>query len=1274
MCLVGVLSAQDVERIDQYLVGNRVSFFIGQCGAEVPEAAGRLSFCDGAGNLGVVMESLGLSGRGVLRMLPNYHDDREVYVTRGGISIYHPDGTWENIPNIAVGVRDFQGNITNEGQIETGLVDANGVLHFNITSTARRLYYTYDLTTKVITEVLPEINQGIVAFAYDPDDNYVYALGESFRDTRLYGNDRGTGTAGLVSTLDAIPESVASNINNTSFVFREGRLWLGTNQGLFIIDPADGFSAATLNAAGGQLPLDRVRDIEFAADGTVWLAQLGGNRGALVALTVGDTDTSYIEYTLPLPNNANIETYFTDLALLPGGGLTAVATNYFGYFDLDVSGAQPAWTVVDRDSMEALAINVTYVPTSIERRGDKVLYLTNDFSTGNTAAPEVLIRDAADNFTTRNDDAPGNYSFWEIDRFNYLLPDNRGGVYVYSHFDNILSYLSPTDGLASRTFSALPPVEPAVDQEGRLVYLGVDASNRSSWNLLDWPFDRPIADVTSNNIVTAYGNTVALFNRSTGEFTRTVDGVVIARDTLPGGNAYRDVFHIGVGSDGRIWLAAQDRGQGIPIFSYDPVTGDTTQFLPGRTTAPPVRVLAGPEGKMYFLAQRGLVYFDGAEYHVHTQQDYPELAAIRDGVVDTLGRFFLLSNTDGAIHEVTDLDGTPTFSTRRISSILPFLDGRGGSRLTLDADGDMWIGGVAGLFQLHDDYTAPAFRPRGNDYVLRGRVYADVNDNGRFDEGEGLPGQPVAVTVDGNTRMRLTDAEGNYAYLLREENAEYRVTLTTVDRMYYAADRQKSVNVTATDRDYTVPAFRLDVKSYNSLYFQTANKTGAWGFDRRGFDNVFTTAVTNLSTTKTFRDLDVGFVYFNQNPDSGNELPEVVDVRVTRLTPTGVPLLVNHLVIRPRDHGWSLRGLTPNQYDRETLSSSPNTVSVPDTVTTTVTIDALEPRQTVIIEIETDLFQASSSGVAIGYSPSRVDSPDLDNGGNVNDDVVVIYPEDDNGGPRPVDPFSDPNSPYVSPEETYDDPPYDDPSSVYAPSPYRTSIFSSYDPNDKLVDGGVATELNDTEVDQRWFTYTIRFENTGNFSAKDVWIVDTLDGQFLPGSFTLLDASHAAEAEYFSAEGNRLTVLRFSLEDIYLPFQDSLNDGYVRFALRVGEDVTIGDTISNRAAIYFDQNPAIITNVVRNRFVEVEEPSSTGDAAQEQAWLEVFPNPASDRLTVRTERPVRGVQLFDLGGRLLADYGPGTTEVPVANLPAGVYVLRVATDGQAVGIRRIVVR
>ncbi len=1266
--LIGHLPAQSVTRMDQYLTGTRISYFIGQCGEEVAEADGKLSFCDKDGNLGVVTHSLGLNGRGVLRMIPNYFNDSEVFVTREGISIRHSDGSWENVPAIASILTGSSGEIQNQATIETGVLDKNGVLYFTTFSRIRRVVNSYNLITKELRAVPVTETAGVNHLAYDAQNDVIYALASGFRNLDLHRIK--DGRADLVSDLEVLSDLISVGVGTTKMEVRNDSLWFNTIQGLYALaTDASGFKLYDATDTG-RLPFDDVNDFEFAPDGTLWLAQSNRNsNGALVAYD-RVTDT-YAEYkTLsPNANNPAIFAQFEDLAVLNDGRISAVALNVFGIFDLDVRGADTIWTFIDRDSLAALGIPITYTPNKVENHAGRTYYLTNDFSTGNSTNNEVLIRNDDGSWDTRNDNRPTNISYWDVERFEYFIPSPLGGVYLYNRDDNNIGFVDTEGNLRSRKFQNVGGFVPSVDQEGRLVY--TEATGQTPfYQRLDLPFSQPINGVRSGNTNTAsYGNVVAFLERTTGIYTRTVNGSVVDRDTLPNPEDFTDFYHFAVDSEGKVWLAGQDRGGGMPIARFDPESRKIERFEPGFSIDNPRRVVPGPDGVMYFQGSRGVIMYDGNSFHAILSADDSRLSVVQDAIVDTEGRLWLL-DVSGTVHGIENFATNPTFLTYALEEILPLAEFRTASAMTIDRDGAMWIEGQTSVWRVIDDITAGFYRPGGEANLLRGRVYVDANQNGTYDVGEGYPSQPVAAAVNGEVFLTTTDADGSYAVLLEAANTDYVITLPTVGRSFTVNKRQEAVGVTDTNADVAGPDFILAAKDYNSLYFQTANRSGVWGFDRDGFENAFTTAVTNLSLTKPFRELEIDFSYFNAQPGTDNQLPEVLEVELTRLTPTGVPYLIDHLRINPSTHRWSISGLSTTDYTSTTETPARSAISsVPDTVTVRIAIDRLEARETLVMRVKTARFAAQNNGTAIGYGPRRVDSEDLnpDNDPNLSNGPIIIYPGGP-GLPPPGDPFRDANNPYVSPEDIYAPPPYVAPNQIYAPPPYVSPIRSSYDPNDKLVDGGLAEQPNDFPLDRDYLTYTINFENEGNFSAKDVWVIDTLAALLEPASVQLLSASHDVTMD-FDLSDDSTTVVRFGFENIYLSDLDSLNDGYVRFAVVTAEDKVIGDVVDNRAAIYFDQNPAIITNVVRVRFIEVI--SSTELTPAPEVQLDVFPNPASERLQVRSAHRILNIEVLDQWGRRVGG-AAAAAEVDLSHLPSGVYVLRVATDA-GTGARKFVV-
>jgi uncharacterized repeat protein (TIGR01451 family) len=130
-------------------------------------------------------------------------------------------------------------------------------------------------------------------------------------------------------------------------------------------------------------------------------------------------------------------------------------------------------------------------------------------------------------------------------------------------------------------------------------------------------------------------------------------------------------------------------------------------------------------------------------------------------------------------------------------------------------------------------------------------------------------------------------------------------------------------------------------------------------------------------------------------------------------------------------------------------------------------------------------------------------------------------------------------------------------------------VVSSYDPNAKHVSPKVSM------VQGEWLNYFIEFQNTGNDTAYDVIIRDTLSKNLDWSTFTFLNASHPCEpvANY--------DVLSFNFIGINL--LDSLrhepeSHGWLRFKVRMKDSIPFGTKTHNTAFIYFDHNPPIKTD------------------------------------------------------------------------------------------------
>ena len=222
-------------------------------------------------------------------------------------------------------------------------------------------------------------------------------------------------------------------------------------------------------------------------------------------------------------------------------------------------------------------------------------------------------------------------------------------------------------------------------------------------------------------------------------------------------------------------------------------------------------------------------------------------------------------------------------------------------------------------------------------------------------------------------------------------------------------------------------------------------------------------------------------------------------------------------------------------------------------------------------------------------------------------------------------------------------------------------LGNSYDPNDKNVfkeqyywNNGMY-ELSDLNVDiQDKLTYTIRFQNTGTAPAQNIYIQDTLSANLDWSTFELLSTSHPMIVNHL---GNG--ILRFEFDNIWLvdsSVSQDLSQGYLTYRITENSNCFIvGSEIKNTAYIYFDWNDPIITNTTYNINLE-----KWGLNELNNDMLNLFPNPSSGIVNIKSNELIEGIEVFDLYGKPLYQLNSVSSEyqIDLSSFAAGNYILQ----------------
>ncbi len=214
------------------------------------------------------------------------------------------------------------------------------------------------------------------------------------------------------------------------------------------------------------------------------------------------------------------------------------------------------------------------------------------------------------------------------------------------------------------------------------------------------------------------------------------------------------------------------------------------------------------------------------------------------------------------------------------------------------------------------------------------------------------------------------------------------------------------------------------------------------------------------------------------------------------------------------------------------------------------------------------------------------------------------------------------------------------------------TVTSSYDPNELSVSPSYCLPSDTATVPLQ---YTINFNNVGNDTAFNIYVLDTLPDFVDPMSMKIIAATDSMLTTRLVLGGHN--VVKFDFPGINLPDTGrcSLCSGGVAFSVNLKPNLPDGTVITNQAGVYFDYNPVCWTNSVTN---------VTGcwvNAVQEIAPkpnISIYPNPATGLLNIDAPSGMYTEATVSNGlGQIqsILSLHAGQNTIDVHSLPTGLY-------------------
>jgi uncharacterized repeat protein (TIGR01451 family) len=232
---------------------------------------------------------------------------------------------------------------------------------------------------------------------------------------------------------------------------------------------------------------------------------------------------------------------------------------------------------------------------------------------------------------------------------------------------------------------------------------------------------------------------------------------------------------------------------------------------------------------------------------------------------------------------------------------------------------------------------------------------------------------------------------------------------------------------------------------------------------------------------------------------------------------------------------------------------------------------------------------------------------------------------------------------------------------------YFTVIIAPYAPHinpDTLTECFVVQNSNDPNYkdvypttltpEGGWLTYTVEFQNTGNDTAYTVIVKDTLSPNVDASTFQYLASSNKAVVQLF---GNAMAFTFPKINLVDSATNAPLSTGWIQYKVKSKPNLPNQTQINNTAYVYFDQNPAVVTNTA----VTNVNPTGIRPVPSDNS-IHLYPNPNKGTFTLQTSNSINSTYtITDMLGHVITQktITADRQAIDMPGIAEGVYTLTV---------------